>query len=731
MREAADAEGQRAQLDDQIVQFAARQVGFDHVPARPILLGVIAEELTATPRHEPLDAGRKRVRDRDLDRVDRLQQGRLAFRQGFLDRLPAGRLEGHVRAVDSVELTGDQNDRQVDNRKAERAVLQCLDDAFLDSRDVVARDGPADDAVLEHKAGTARQRLHLDRAIGKLPVPAALALEARMLVGAALDRLAVWHRRGLPDHDQVLAVAQPVERDLQMHIALAPQHHLAQFGVLLELERRVFVDQSADRAGQLDIVATLLGMDRKAVDRLRALGLRQGLGLPRRGQHGAGTDLLHAGQPDDLARLGGRRFVVLRAEQAHDTGDPRAVQHIAFGDRAAPDARQRQFARVRQVERLEHLRHRLAVRLDAEAGGRLLRARRLMAQCLPKTAGAVILGRGAEKHRHDQVLLKILGQVLVNFFLRGLHILEQLLEQLVVEIGELLDELGAGFGLAVPEVIRQRDQVGGLARAVMVGTLADEIDIAVDRLGGAQRHLAQDQGLIGMGLQCREHVAHPGARGVELVDENHVRDLVAAEKAQERAHRHRPLDLGLAHDDDGVGHQHRLLRLIEQLDIARAVEDRPGIVEEGRVGDVDLGRHLPRPSLGGVVTDRIAFAHAAMPPDRAARKQHRFEQARLARQIRADKSNAAGGTRHRFLHKIRSGPPGPGGPLAGPDRGAAFGRWQSESGKRAAPLPKLVRSHCARSGTTTRLSSRQRPGSIFQCLGRGLVGPGLRRDDGP
>src|SRR5439155_16612469 len=62
--------------------------------------------------------------------------------------------------------------------------------------------------------------LHLDRAIGKLPVPAALALEARMLVGAALDRLAVWHRRGLPDHDQVLAVAEPVERDLQMHIAL-------------------------------------------------------------------------------------------------------------------------------------------------------------------------------------------------------------------------------------------------------------------------------------------------------------------------------------------------------------------------------------------------------------------------------------------------------------------------------------------------------------------------------
>src|ERR1043166_10257451 len=66
----------------------------------------------------------------------------------------------------------------------------------------------------------------------------------------------------------------------------------------------------------------------------------------------------------------------------------------------------------------------------------------------------------------------------------------------------------------------------------------------------------------------------------------------------------------------------------------------------------------------------MAVAPAAVPRDRAAREQHRFEQARLAREIRADKSNAAGGSRHRFLHKIRSWPPGPGGPLAG------IGSWR-------------------------------------------------------
>src|SRR5260370_26643299 len=54
MGEAADAEGQGAQLDDQIVQFAARQVGPDDVPAGPVLLGVIAADLSAAPANQPL-----------------------------------------------------------------------------------------------------------------------------------------------------------------------------------------------------------------------------------------------------------------------------------------------------------------------------------------------------------------------------------------------------------------------------------------------------------------------------------------------------------------------------------------------------------------------------------------------------------------------------------------------------------------------------------------------------
>src|ERR1700750_2953900 len=69
---AADAERQRAQLDDQVVQLALRQMRVDDIPARPVGLRVIAEDLPAAAGDQSLHARGKAVWHRDLDRVDRL-----------------------------------------------------------------------------------------------------------------------------------------------------------------------------------------------------------------------------------------------------------------------------------------------------------------------------------------------------------------------------------------------------------------------------------------------------------------------------------------------------------------------------------------------------------------------------------------------------------------------------------------------------------------------------------
>src|SRR5262249_61804757 len=76
MGKAADPQGQRAHLDDQIVQLALRHMSADHVPAEPIRLGVITEDLTAPAGDQPLNPRGKGVGHRYLDQVDRLAEER-------------------------------------------------------------------------------------------------------------------------------------------------------------------------------------------------------------------------------------------------------------------------------------------------------------------------------------------------------------------------------------------------------------------------------------------------------------------------------------------------------------------------------------------------------------------------------------------------------------------------------------------------------------------------------
>src|SRR5215472_16659397 len=97
-------------------------------------------------------------------------------------------MERLVRAVDGVKLSGDQVDRHIDDRKADRTAAQRLNDPFLDGRDIVARDRAADG---KSETGAAGHRLDFDRNIGELAVSAALALEAGILLAAASDRLLI------------------------------------------------------------------------------------------------------------------------------------------------------------------------------------------------------------------------------------------------------------------------------------------------------------------------------------------------------------------------------------------------------------------------------------------------------------------------------------------------------------------------------------------------------------
>jgi hypothetical protein len=73
------------------------------------------------------------------------------------------------------------------------------------------------------------------------------------------DGFAIADPRRMRVHFHAEAVLQPLERDPQMHLALAPQHDLAEIGVMQHGERRIFIGELAECETQLDVVLAFRG----------------------------------------------------------------------------------------------------------------------------------------------------------------------------------------------------------------------------------------------------------------------------------------------------------------------------------------------------------------------------------------------------------------------------------------------------------------------------------------
>src|SRR3546814_9949841 len=94
----------------------------------------------------------------------------------------------------------------------------------------------------------------------------------------------------------------------------------------------------------------------------------------------------------------------------------------------------------------------------------------------PQARDAVALLGGAEQHRHDEIVGGILAELLVDLG-GGRHlVLEQLLEQPIVEVGEGFQKLAARIGLAVLHLLGHLDEVGLAVEVVVPGPPADEVE---------------------------------------------------------------------------------------------------------------------------------------------------------------------------------------------------------------------------------------------------------------
>ena len=142
-----------------------------------------------------------------------------------------------------------------------------------------------------------------------------------------------------------------------------------------------------------------------------------------------------------------------------------------------------------------------------------------MAQRLHQAQYAVFAQRRAQQHRADQPLAQFPGEIVEHRIARRLDILEQLLHQHVVVVGQLLQHREAGFLFAVEIAAFQRDHFGRHVLAIDKGALQREVDEAGDQIAVPDRDLPQHQRHARGRLQRGERLAHALVGLVDLVQE--------------------------------------------------------------------------------------------------------------------------------------------------------------------------------------------------------------------
>ena len=263
-----------------------------------------------------------------------------------------------------------------------------------------------------------------------------------------------------------------------------------------------------------------------------------------------------------------------------------------------------------------------------------------VAQRLEQAQDAVGAGGDPEQHRTDQTVALFLGEVVEHLVARRRNVLEQLLHQLVVVVGERLQHGEARFLLAVEILALERNDLGRRLFAVDIGALEREVDVTGDDLVLPDRDLAQQQRHARGRLQQLDGIANALVGLVDLVEKQKAGNLQLFELAQDQLQlRHLAL-VGLAHDHRRVDRRQGGAHVVDEFDRTRTIDEGVVVAHEGRGGDRKLDAHLVVARFLAGVADRRARIRRALALDRAGAGEYGFEQRCLAALERTHKCNA-------------------------------------------------------------------------------------------
>ena len=251
-------------------------------------------------------------------------------------------------------------------------------------------------------------------------------------------------------------------------------------------------------------------------------------------------------------------------------------------------------------------------------------AGRFVAQRLHQAQHAVLAQGGAEQHRTDHPFAQFAGEVVEHRVARRRNVLEQLLHQRVVVIGELFQHREAGFLLAVEIAALQRHDFGGLVFAVDEGAFQREVDETGDQIAVPDRNLPQYQRNPRRRLQGRERLADALVGAIDLVEKQKARNAEILEFAQDELELRQLLLVGLADHDRGIDRRQRGAHVVRELDRTGTIDKSVAVAHETRGGGGEADAHLVAAGFRRGIADGSPGVDAAGARDCTGARQNRF-----------------------------------------------------------------------------------------------------------
>src|SRR6202171_1079398 len=293
-----------------------------------------------------------------------------------------------------------------------------------------------------------------------------------------------------------------------------------------------------------------------------------------------------------------------------------------------------------QMSGLEHIGESILRRRRTETLCVLSHTGRFMAQRLHQAQHAVLAHRGAEQQLTDQSSPQFAGGIVEHRVARRRNILEQLLHQRVVVIGELFQHREAGLLLAVEIASFEGYDFGRLVFAIDEGALQRQIDETRDQFAVPHRNVSQHQRNPRRRLQCRERLADALVGAVDLVEKQKARDRQILEFAQDKLKLRQLAFVGFAYHHRGIDRRDRGAHVVRELHRAGAIDKSVAVAHETCRGGGKADAHLVAAGLGAGIADRSSGVNAAGAGGRARARQYRFKKCGFTALEEAHQCNA-------------------------------------------------------------------------------------------